>query len=80
MNVWFVTVMKSLCTVITSMEYGGKNVILDVCLCVDEIFSLLECYLALIHISAEVSGVPVCPIFKKTALTFKMELIGYPET
>ena len=45
--------------------------ILDVCLCVDEIFSLLECYLALINISAEVSGVPISPIYKKTALHFK---------
>ena len=62
------------------MEHGGKNVILDVCLCVDEIFSLLECYLALINICTEVSGVPTCPIFKKSALPFKMELIGCPET
>jgi len=42
-------------------------VILDVQFCVDEIISLLGCYVALIGICADVSGEPICPVFKKIA-------------
>jgi len=60
--------MKSLCTFITNMEFGrGRNMILDVRPCVDEIFSLLGCYVTLIGICADVSGEPISPIFKNIA-------------
>jgi len=50
------------------MEFGrGRNMILDVRPCVDEIFSLLGCYVTLIGICADVSGEPISPIFKNIA-------------